>query len=85
MSYKIVFKLNFLLLLLSGITVLNYILLLITQSHSSTPQASSSIKHFDTHTFTYNTPIFIIEVLTHTHTCSITDIMDKSNFKKPSV
>ena len=43
--------------------VLNNILLLITQSHLSIAQASSSFKCFDTHTFTYTTPAFKTEAL----------------------
>ena len=44
-------------------SVLNNILLLITQSPLSIIQASSSFKHLDIRTFTYTTPTFITEVL----------------------
>ena len=43
--------------------VLNNILLLTTRSRLSIAQASSSFKHFDTHTFMYTTPTFITEAL----------------------
>ena len=39
------------------------ILLLITRSHLSIAQASSSFKHFDMRMFTYTTPTFVTEVL----------------------
>ena len=48
---------------LSGITVLNNILLLTTQSRLSIAQASSSFKLFDMRTFTYATPTFRTEAL----------------------
>ena len=48
---------------LSGITVLNDILLLTTRSCLSIAQAKSSFKLFDTRTFTYATPTFITEAL----------------------
>ena len=44
-------------------TVLTNIILLITLSRLSVPQASSSFKLFDTRTFTYATPTFITEAL----------------------
>ena len=49
-------------MILNGITVLNNIVLLITQSHLSIVQASSSFKHLDMHTFMYTTSTFITEV-----------------------
>ena len=47
----------------SGITVLNNIVLTISQSHLSIAQASSSFKCLDMHTFTYATPTLITEAL----------------------
>ena len=49
--------------LLHYTTVLNNILLLITCSHLSIAQASSSFKHLNTHMFTYATLTFITEAL----------------------
>ena len=45
---------------LSGISVLNTVILLVTQSHLSIAQASS-FKCLNTHTFTYGTLTFITE------------------------
>ena len=47
----------------SGITVLNNIVLIINRSRLSIAQLSSSFKRLDTHTFTYATPTLITEVL----------------------
>ena len=47
----------------NGVTVLNNILLLITQSHLSITQASSSFKCLDTRLFMYATPTFITKAL----------------------
>ena len=59
-THTILFNLKWL-YFLSGITIQNNIILLITQSHLSVTQASSSFKHLDTHTTTYTTPTFITE------------------------
>ena len=48
---------------LSGITVLNKIILLIAQSRLSVTQASSSFKRLVTRTPTYATPTFIIKTI----------------------
>ena len=54
LSLKLLYSLVF-----SGITVLNNIMLLITQSHLSVAQASPCFKHLDTHTPTCATPTSI--------------------------
>ena len=48
---------------LSGITVLNNIIFLITRSHLSVAQASSSFKHLDARMPTYTTLTFTNEAL----------------------
>ena len=58
-------KNGIILLILSGIAVLNNIVLIITQSHLSIAQVSSSFKHLNTRMFRYAIPTLIIEALCH--------------------